>query len=953
MGSKFSESSIECRNSPERFAVSQIPAPRAFRVPVRASGALLLLVVMVAAMLTVLPMQARAAINPKITVSDLSLTPSNANGEEDPNKTAVQSGDYLKLKFSWDASKADAKGGDSFEIGLPEQIRSKDKITESMMLNHDGINTKVGECVVSERTITCTFNSELDKVTAQGFKDLRGNGTSLMVANGATDLPKLPIKANGVDTPVAVPGGKIGAYVEGPYKPEKVTKWASDLTADSDKIAWQLIFGPDQIKAALEENGQSLTVDGKTRSTIMFTDELGPGQKYVADKSRWRLETGTSEGKGASSGQLTDASGADQNTGAGDFDLDVTFNGDVAFIKVTGPFAPRSNYIVRYESTPNTDNGKVQPGVRYKNDATALGTSLRGSYAVHYASSFSINVEMKPGFGGFEITKLLTGTETGKVPADTTFKVSVHYDLPGGAKASAYPDWKAPGTLNQDGTGGDLEMTLGIGAKTVFKDIFPVGTVLTFNEDPTNASVTPEGVVWGKPAFTVNGQSASTATIADQELTPVTLSNSADAVPVDHGDFTITKALAGDGDFSNSTFLFTYSCTDSTTGFLMVKGGKTSEHSEEVAAGSTCTVTEITDSAFRSGYTLTAPEPQTVAIAKDQTAEVTMTNTYTKAKGSFSVTNTVMGAKVGDKEFTFTYTCDNGEKGTLKVKADGTAVNGPELPVGTECTIEQDVNTAQVDGYTLKAPASQKVIIGEKMLAMNFAGTYTALEVPTPEPTADASVKPTAEPTADATAAPSADPAAEPTADASAEPGAKPSADASADPNAKPSADASVKPTAEPTADTTAAPSADPAAEPTADASADPNVKPSADASVKPTAEPTAAPSADPAAEPTADASADPNAKPSADASADPADEASAAPSASASASVSASDSSSSDATPQVTPTNSAAPTPAPGAPSSPAGGPLASTGVRIGLPLGIAVVAVMGGALLVSRRRA
>ena len=428
-----------------------------------------------------------------------------------------------------------------------------------MMLNHDGVSTQVGECSVAERKITCTFNSELDKIVAQGFKDLRGNGTSLVVANGASDLPNLSIKANGVDTPVAVPGGKIGAYVEGPYKPEKVTKWASDLTADSDKIAWQLIFGPDQIKAALEENGQSLTVDGKTRSTIMFTDELGPGQKYVADKSRWRLETGTSEGKGASSGQLTDASGADQNTGAGDFDLDVTFNGDVAFIKVTGPFAPRSNYIVRYESTPNTDNGKVQPGVRYKNDATALGTSLRGSYAVHYASSFSINVEMKPGFGGFEITKLLTGTETGKVPADTTFKVSVNYDLPGDAKASAYPGWKAPGTLNQEGTGGDLEMTLNIGAKTVFKEIFPTGTVLTFNEDPTNASATPEGVVWGKPAFMVNGQSTNTATVEEQMLETVTLSNSADAVPVDHGDFTITKALAGDGDFSNSTFLFTKS----------------------------------------------------------------------------------------------------------------------------------------------------------------------------------------------------------------------------------------------------------------------------------------------------------------------------------------------------------------------------------------------------------
>ena len=920
---------------------------------------------MVAAMLTVLPMQARAAINPKITVSDLSLTPSNAIGEEDPSKTAIQSGDYLKLKFSWDASKAKAKSGDSFEIALPEQVRSKDKLTEPMMLNHDGVSTKVGECSVAERTITCTFNSELDKIVAQGFKDLRGNGASLVVANGASDLPNLPVKANGADTTVAVPGGKIAPYVEGPYKPEKVTKWASDLNVDSDKIAWQLIFGPDQIKAALEENGQSLSVDGKTRSTIMFTDELGPGQKYVADKAKWRLETGTAEGKNASSVQLTDAAGTDQNTSAGDFDLDVTFNGDVAFIKVTGPFAPRSNYIVRYESTPETGNGKVQPGVRYKNDATALGTSLRGSYAVHYASSFSINVEMKPGFGGFEITKLLTGTQTGKVPADTTFKVSVHYDLPGGAKASAYPDWKAPGTLNQEGTGGDLEMTLGIGAKTVFKDIFPVGTVLTFNEDPTNASATPEGVVWGKPAFMVNGQSASTATIADQELTPVTLSNSADAVPVDHGDFTITKALAGEGDFSNSTFLFTYSCTDNTTGFLMVKGGKTSEHSEEVQAGSTCTVTEITDSAFRAGYTLTAPEPQTVAIIKDQTAEVTMTNTYTKAKGSFSVTNTVKGAEVGDKEFTFTYTCDNGQKGDLKVKADGTAVNGPELPVGTECTIEQDVDKAQVDGYTLKAPASQKVTIGEKVLDLKFLGSYASLTVPSPTPSADATAKPSAEPSA----APSAAPTEKPVADASADPNVKPSAEASAKPSAeasavpadKPAADASADPNAKPSAEATAAPadkpaadaSADPNAKPSADANGDPNAKPTADAngepSAKPTADATATPSAEPTATPSASAGSDVNGDPNADVNGDP----NAKPSADASSSTAAGDSSSAGAPAPGTSTSSAAPNAAPGAPGGSAGGPLASTGVRIGLPLGIAVVAVMGGALLVSRRRA
>ena len=613
--------------------MSDIPIPRALSAPARAAGALLLLVVLVATMLTVLPTQARAAINSKITVSDLELVASDPNGKEDPNKTSIQGGDILKLKFAWDASSVGAKSGDSFEIGLPEQIRSRENLTEPMTVTHQGSNHKVGECVVSEHKITCTFNDTLDAITAQGFSGLRGTGSALMVAAKATDSPKLTVDANGTKTPVSIPGGKITEYVDSPYKPETVSKWANDLTADTEKLTWQLIFGPAQIKKALEENGQSLAVDGKTRSTITFTDELGPGQTYVSNKDRWRLVTGTVEGKTANPVQLTDATGADQNTSEGDFDLDVSINGDVATIKVTGPFAPRSNYIIYYESTPNTANGKIQAGVRYRNNATALGSGLEYSYSLHYTKSFTINVEMKPGFGGFDVTKLLTGAETGKVPDGTTFKVGVHYELPGGAKTDAYPGWTAPGTVNQEGTGGDAEMSVTVGAKTVFNGTFPTGTVLTFDEDTTKASVTPDGVVWGAPTFMVGGQSTNTLTVEDQKSTAVTLSNSANSVPVDEGDFTITKALAGDGDFSKSTFLFTYNCTDNTTGLLMVKGGATSETSEEVKAGSTCTITEMTDSAARAGYTLTASDPQTVEIAKDQTAEVTMTNTYTLKAG--------------------------------------------------------------------------------------------------------------------------------------------------------------------------------------------------------------------------------------------------------------------------------------------------------------------------------
>ena len=737
-------------------------------------------------MLTVLPTQARAAINSKITVSDLELVASDPNGKEDPNKTSIQGGDILKLKFAWDASSVGAKSGDSFEIGLPEQIRSRENLTEPMTVTHQGSNHTVGECVVSEHKITCTFNDTLDAITAQGFSGLRGTGSALMVAAKATDSPKLTVDANGTKTPVSIPGGKITEYVDSPYKPETVSKWANDLTADAEKLTWQLIFGPAQIKEALEKNGQSLAVDGKTRSTITFTDELGPGQTYVSNKDRWRLGTGTVEGKKTNPVQLTDATGADQNTSEGDFDLDVSINGDVATIKVTGPFAPRSNYIVHYESTPNTANGKIQAGVRYRNNATALGSGLQASYALHYAASFTINVEMKPGFGGFDVTKLLTGAETGKVPDGTTFKVGVHYELPGGAKTDAYPEWTAPGTVNQEGTGGDAEMSVTVGAKTVFNGTFPTGTVLTFDEDTTKASVTPDGVVWGAPTFMVGGQSTNTLTVEDQKSTAVTLSNSANSVPVDHGDFTITKALAGDGDFSKSTFLFTYNCTDNTTGLLMVKGGATSETSEEVKAGSTCTITEMTDSAARAGYTLTASDPQTVEIAKDQTAEVTMTNTYTLKAG------------------------------------------------------------------------------------------------PSPEPT----TSPTSDPATDQAADPATDQATDPATDQAADPATDQATD----------------------------PATDQATDPATDQATDPATDQAAD------------PATDQAADPATDQATDPATDPSDSATMD-------------GPSSSGSDPAVSGSTPED--------------PSDPAGGPLASTGVRIGLPLAVAVFAVMGGALLVSRRRA
>ena len=827
-------------------------------------------------------MQARAANNPSIAVSGLSLVVSNANGVEEPDNTSVKVDDILKLKFAWDARNAKVKSGDSFRIQLPKQLRNRERLSEPMKVSHQGAEHTIGECAMDERTITCTFNGTLDTIVGQGFNELRGDGSALVVASQASDSANVTIDANGKQTEVPVPGGKISENVGLNYTPERLRKWAFDVTSTSKAVDWELTFGPDQVKAALEKSGGSLTVDGKTRSTVTFTDQLGPGQAYVPTKSEWKLSVGTSQGRNRVYGQVTDASGTDQDTSQGDFDLDVTIQGNTATITVTGPFAPQTNYHVYYASTPTTADGVVQAGVEYTNKASVVGADMESSYSVYYSKSFTINVVMKPGFGGLDITKLLTGSETAKVPAGTTFEVGINYTLPGGADVDTYPGWKAPGTVNQARTGGDTSMTVTVGEKAVYNGTFPVGTVLTLDEDTTTASATPAGVVWGSHTFTVGDQNTNSLTVEDQKSTAVTLRNSADPAAVEEGDFTVTKALAGDGDFSKSTFEFTYTCTDGTEGSLTVTGAATSEKSKKVKAGSTCTITEDSAKAGQNGYTLTAPAAQTVTIAKDQTAQVTMTNTYARDMGTFSVTKVVTGLESVDNEFAFSYTCDNNVKGTVKVKADGTAVSGPQLPVGTKCTIEEDAQSAAVKGYTLEAPASQTVTISEKnqVVATTFTNTYTAK----PSPSPSASESPT--------------------------PSASPSVSESATPSASPSASESVTPSASPS------PSTSESASPSPSASESPTPDDTPDPSESSTPSPSESPSPDPSDSPNPSDPATPG------------------------------DPSSPSDTPPAVPSD-------PATPEDPSGGPLASTGVRIGLPLAVAVLAVMGGALLVSRRRA
>ncbi|OMG25972.1 hypothetical protein BKH36_09515, partial [Actinomyces naeslundii] len=77
-------------------------------------------------------------------------------------------------------------------------------------------------------------------------------------------------------------------------------------------------------------------------------------------------------------------------------------------------------------------------------------------------------------------------------------------------------------------------------------------------------------------------------------------------------------------------FTFAYTCTDGTEGTLKAKADGKAVAGPKVPTGTQCTVAEDTKTAAIDGYTLAAPEAQTVTVSeKDQVVNTSFTNTYT------------------------------------------------------------------------------------------------------------------------------------------------------------------------------------------------------------------------------------------------------------------------------------------------------------------------------------
>lgn len=139
-------------------------------------------------------------------------------------------------------------------------------------------------------------------------------------------------------------------------------------------------------------------------------------------------------------------------------------------------------------------------------------------------------------------------------------------------------------------------------------------------------------------------------------------------------------------------------------------------------AGTVVSLTEATPSVvLPDGYTwgegkfvVNGVATNSLTIADQQIIGAELTNVVVAGPSTFAVVKNASGAPgVENKEFTFTYTCSDGQEGTLVVKGDGSPVreSGKSFEVGTTCTIAESAQDAEVSGYELEAPLSQRVRI--------------------------------------------------------------------------------------------------------------------------------------------------------------------------------------------------------------------------------------------------
>ena len=314
--------------------------------------------------------------------------------------------------------------------------------------------------------------------------------------------------------------------------------------------------------------------------------------------------------------------------------------------------------------------------------------------------------------GTFQVKKVVADPKPADAPASVKLFYQCNADSVDGA-VKANTDTEL--TANTDGTPVD-------GAS------FPVGTECKVTREADEAVVD----------HTVKADGLNTAVTLKEGKVADNIATVTNTYTQKIGTFQMKKLInapADDAAFvAPKTVKFTYTCNADSVDKTVKAGvatevsvpvGDTPVDGSEFPVGTKCTVAQESEHTVAGYNSVPAGLTQSVTIAEGKVADniATVTNTYTKQVGSFSVTKVVDADPTiidlnPDHEYSFNYVCtkDGAEvaKGELKVNGDNT-VKSPDIPVGASCTVTEDEASARgaVDNAVLDVKVSGPAVITE------------------------------------------------------------------------------------------------------------------------------------------------------------------------------------------------------------------------------------------------
>ena len=314
--------------------------------------------------------------------------------------------------------------------------------------------------------------------------------------------------------------------------------------------------------------------------------------------------------------------------------------------------------------------------------------------------------------GTFQVKKVVADPKPADAPASVKLFYQCNADSVDGA-VKANTDTEL--TANTDGTPVD-------GAS------FPVGTECKVTREADEAVVD----------HTVKADGLNTAVTLKEGKVADNIATVTNTYTQKIGTFQMKKLInapADDAAFvAPKTVKFTYTCNADSVDKTVKAGvatevsvpvGDTPVDGSEFPVGTKCTVAQESEHAVAGYNSVPAGLTQPVTITEGTVANniATVTNTYTKQVGSFSVTKVVTADPTiidlnPDHEYSFSYVCtkDGAEvaKGELKVNGDNT-VKSPDIPVGASCTVTEDEASARgaVDNAVLDVKVSGPAVITE------------------------------------------------------------------------------------------------------------------------------------------------------------------------------------------------------------------------------------------------